>query len=97
MAVAKIGDTYFANLQDALDVVQEGETIEVLADIPGDEGAAVYTYDGDAAFTLDLGGKSMADRLTINSGTATIQNGTINGRLDAYDSSTVTQIGRAHV
>ena len=72
--VAKIGDVEYKTLQDAVDAVQDGETITLVAD-------EIFTasnyfdnggwkdglgYSGDKSFTIDLGGKKISQNGALN-------------------------------
>ncbi len=67
---AQIGTEYFATLQDAIDAVQEGETIVILGDITFTEGANGSTngisYTRGVNFILDLNGKTITSNLGGN-------------------------------
>ena len=82
---------YYATFAEAVSAAQAGQTVLLLAD----DAAEQISFEKD--LTLDLGGNTFTGRLTANAGTATVQNGTIVGRLDAYDSSVVTLAADAAV
>ena len=74
-AVAKIGSTFYATLQEAFDAAQDGETIYVLKDITITAATAGYTdgtytdgvrYTGDKSFTVDFGGFTVTDDGCVN-------------------------------
>lgn len=83
--VAKIGTTEYSSLAAAFAAVQDGETVDLLANNQIDAELVVPT---GKSFTLDLGGHTLtanssnginfANNTTANS-SLTIQNGTING------------------
>lgn len=54
---AKIGDTEYTSLEDAVEDVGEGGTIELLGDVALSSGLAI---DQDKNFTLDLGGHTLS-------------------------------------
>lgn len=68
--VAKIGDVEYTSLQEAIEAVQEGETVTVLEDITFTTGANGSTngiyYTRGASFTLDLNGKTITSDLGNN-------------------------------
>ena len=76
--VAKVGDTYYKTLADAVAAVKDNETITLLKDV---------TLSGDLAinngkiFTIDLNGKTLggADLFINGSAFVTATNGTITG------------------
>ena len=73
-AVAQIGSTKYATLQEAMDAAVDGDTITVLADITytKDNGYVNGTwveglvYTGDKSFTVDFGGHTITDNGDIN-------------------------------
>ncbi len=76
---ATIGETPYATLQEAVDAVQEGETITLTAPVIED-----ITASNDVSYTLDLGGFTVTGTgkgtvITVKSGSVTIDNGTITG------------------
>ena len=73
-AVAKIDDVYYATLADAIAAVEDGETIELLAD------TEIEYMTGYKTYTLDLGEFELeAEFVDIDGGNVTIQNGTVTG------------------
>ncbi len=93
--VAKIGDTEYATLADALEAAQEGDTIVLLQDIE----SPTYGYEGGLnikkAITLDLGGNTITDGWIRTTKNVTVQNGklvntTQSNPLVARSSSTLT-------
>ena len=50
--VAKIGDVYYTTFSDAVDAVQDGETVTLVSDLTN----AGITIDKQCAFTVDFGG-----------------------------------------
>ena len=86
--VAEIGGVGYATLQDAVNAVQDGQTVKVLADTTND-----VTVQGSKSFTIDLNGKTLSSDSGIlyfmGSGTVTVKNGTVkNG-----DASSVPALG----
>ena len=89
--VAKIGTNEYTSLEAAFAAVQNGETIQLLANNQIDAELVVPT---GKSFTLDLGGHTLAanssnginfaNNTTANS-SLTIQNGTINGTCSRTD------------
>lgn len=84
-AVAKIGETKYAKLSDAVTAAAEGDTVTLLAD--ASEDVVV-----DKNITLDLGGKTLTGTntgnatLTIAKGaTATVKNGSVKGTSSFYN------------
>ena len=84
-AVAKIGETNYAKLSDAVTAATEGNTVTLLADTTEDVVV-------DKNITLDLGGKALTGKnsgkptLTIAKGaTATVKNGSVNGTSSFYN------------
>ena len=83
--VAKVGETSYANLADAIAAAADGDTVTLLADTIED-----VTINNN--ITLDLSGKTLTGKgtastatLTIAKGaTATVKNGTVNGTANAY-------------
>lgn len=69
--VAKIGDVEYETLQKAVNVVQEGETITLLADV---ELAEMVTFPAGKTATLDLNGKSISMEESIISTAYALQN-----------------------
>ena len=90
-AVAQIGTTYYASLAAAVAAAQANDTVALLADVAAERTTI------SKSLTLDLGGKTLTGRVTIDNGTVTVQNGTIAGRFDAYDDSVVTLAATATV
>lgn len=82
--VAKIGDTEYATLADALDVAQDGDTIVLLQDIT----SPIYGIGGGLnikkAITLDLGGKTITDGWIMTEKNVTVQNGKLVNTTQAY-------------
>ena len=84
-AVAKIGETNYAKLSDAVTAAVEGNTVTLLADTTEDVVV-------DKNITLDLGGKTLTGKnsgkptLTIAKGaTATVKNGFVIGTSSFYN------------
>ena len=80
--VAKIGETEYPTLQDAVDAVTADQEIELLADL---ELAAAVNLNKDVAYTLNLGGKTLEFKnaptdpylLELSLGDVAIKNGII--------------------
>lgn len=66
------------------DYLADGASIKLLSDITADR-----LYISNSA-VLDLNGKGIKGRVTADNGTVVLKNGTIEGRVDAYDSSNLT-------
>ena len=75
LAVAKIGDTYYATLQAAFDAVKDGETITLIDNVTVSVATAAYNdgtyidgvrYTGDKSFTVDFNGKTVTDDGCVN-------------------------------
>ena len=79
--VAKIGDNYYATLQDAINAAVEGATVIVLTDIAL---AETVTVPADKTITLDLNGKTIAG---TDNGTASFGLITNKGNLTIVDGS----------
>lgn len=90
-SVAYRGDDFYETLDAALEDAVDGDTITLLANV------AVERTIIEKSVTLDLGGKKITGRVTVNTGTVTVQNGAIVGRFDAYDDSVVTLAATATV
>ncbi len=75
---AKIGDTQFATMEEALNAVSDGETITLLTDVNLEKMAATSKN-----VTLDLGGKTLSSGadivLYVAEGKLTVKNGNIIG------------------
>ncbi|MCR5611626.1 MAG: InlB B-repeat-containing protein [Clostridiales bacterium] len=79
-AVAKIGDTMYATLTDAIAAVNAGETIELLKDVT----ESVVEIGGGKSFTLDLGAHTLTvDYIDQYDAFVTIKNGTVAGTIYA--------------
>ena len=98
VAVAKIGDTYYKTLPEAVAAAQNGETVTLLKDVTED-----VTIPADKTMTLDLNGKKLTniDNNTITvengatltvTGTGTVDNVT-HGKAAVYNKGTVTLAG----
>ena len=91
--VAKIGNEYYATLAEALEAVQDGETI-VLLDVKEDESGKEINYDKDIEFTIT--GKAPEFALPV----ITFQNATVNivdaeiliPELDARQNATINVV-----
>ena len=73
--VAKVGETTYKSLAAAIDAVEDGGTVTLIADEVFTEynrvnnGGSWYEgllYDGDKSFTLDLGGKTLSQNGAVN-------------------------------
>ena len=82
--IAQIGTNTYTNLQDALDNVQEGQTIKLLRDIQGNESYQRSADKTAITFTLDLN-------------THSITSTTSNAILSINDSSTITIKGNGKI
>lgn len=76
--VAEINGTQYSTLSDAINAVQDGETIKLLDAVSETN---VVSVDNGKTFTIDLNGKtlSLGARMSIKSAFVTVQNGTIKG------------------
>lgn len=76
--VAEINGTQYGTLSDAINAVQDGETIKLLDAVSETN---VVSVDNGKTFTIDLNGKtlSLGARMSIKSAFVTVQNGTIKG------------------
>lgn len=96
VAVAQIGDTYYRTLTDAVEAAESGSTVALLKDTK-----EKVTVSKD--LTVDLGGNTLTGSdltngnnkpervaFTANAGNVTIQNGTVDGRVNAYDAGNLT-------
>lgn len=94
--VAKINDNLYTSLKAAVSAASAGQTVTLLKDTK--EGVTVSKN-----LTIDLGGKTLTgldltnrngknERLafTANNGDVTLQNGNIDGRVNAYDAGSLT-------
>ena len=93
---AKIGTTIYLTLTDALNDAAAGETVELLDDVVVDSTVAINQNQ-----IIDLGGHSLSNTtvrsgetvartLQANAGNVVVTNGTVYGRVNCYDSSTLT-------
>lgn len=73
--VAKVGETTYKSLAAAIDAVEDGGTVTLIADEVfteynrvnnGGEWYEGLLYDGDKSFTLDLGGKTLSQNGAVN-------------------------------
>lgn len=85
-AVAKIGDNNYVSLEAAIEAVQAGQTILLNKKVTND---AALEIEKDFAFTLDLGGKTLAQRVNLRKGNLTVKNGTVKAgqALNVYGSA----------
>lgn len=79
-AVATIGDVEYTDFQEALDAVSDGQTITLISDIAG--GGFIVNDKEGMSYTIDLNGYTISSDswwtiLTVESGTATIKDGSI--------------------
>ena len=76
--VAEINGTQYGTLSDAINAVQDGETIKLLDAVSETN---VVSVDNGKTFTIDLNGKtlSLGARMSIKYAFVTVQNGTIKG------------------
>lgn len=94
--VAKINDNLYTSLKAAISAASDDQTVTLLKDTK--EGVTVSKN-----LTIDLGGKTLTgldltngngknERLafTANNGNVTLQNGNIDGRVNAYDAGNLT-------
>lgn len=58
-AAAKVGSTFYANLQDALDAARNGGTVVLLNDVSTDTGRYYHRFTASGTLTLDLNGYSI--------------------------------------
>ena len=83
-AVAKVDNTEYATLADAIAAAEAGQTVTLLADTTGD-----VTIDKN--ITLDLGGKTLTNAnagkatISVTGGTVTVKNGTVIGGTSYYN------------
>lgn len=83
-AYAKIGETYYKSLADALAAANAGETVTLLDDVTAD---VVINKN----ITLDLGGKTLTNTgagkatISVTGGTVTVKNGTVIGGTSYYN------------
>ena len=84
--------TSYASLDAAVAAAQDGDTVTMLDNVTLTEPLNVTL--GDKAVTLDLGGKTLAGRTNLKSGSLTIKNGTVAGgsaqALNVYGSADST-------
>ena len=83
---ARIGDVYYPSLADALDAVQNGQTIVLLDDVASD---STFILDRDVSFTIDLAGNDIvvtdAVAISVQNGSLTIEDSTAEMSLDETD------------
>ena len=87
---AKNGTTLYLTLQDAIDDASAGDTIELLDDV-----VVSAKVQANKSLTIDLGGFSVTNdtnniSFQANAGNVVVTNGTLYGRVNCYDSSTLT-------
>ena len=102
--VAQVGNDKYESLADAVAAADSGDTITLLGNLQLD---AVAMFSENKTLTLDLGGNTLSSSvddadagtrvLTVEAGTLTVQNGTITGRVNAYDNGTLTIAANATV
>ncbi len=76
--VAKVGNTEYATIDEAIEAAVVGDTITVLADID----ALKATINKN--ITVDLGGKTITDAYIIVKAEVTVQNGSIKNTNESY-------------
>ena len=89
-SVAKVGDTEYSTLQEAIDAAQPGETVTLLTDLTvesslNDAANGVFNIAADDNIVIDLGGKTITATdnsagnfiLFYSYGELTIKNGTV--------------------
>ena len=62
-APAKIGETRYATLQEAVDAAQDGDVVTLIADVTEDE--VLITQKADVDVTIDGNGKTFTGHMTI--------------------------------
>lgn len=95
-AVAKVGNTYYKTLADAVAAANGGEAVTLLKNVT--ERVSISKN-----LVLDLNGKTLTGEdlvnknkkheriaLTVDAGTVKVENGVIDGRVNAYDSADLT-------
>ena len=88
-AVARIDDTRYPSLREAIQKVQNGETIELLQSLDLGSGV-VQLEENNKNFTIDLGGNQLQTSVQYlvymmrGNGHVTIQNGTLDGSRAYY-------------
>ena len=82
--VAQIGNVKYETLAEAINAAVDGDTITLLKDVEEESNTI------SKSITLDLNEKTLTGRLTAVAGTVTVDNGTIVGRVDGYDSAKLT-------
>ena len=92
-AVAKIDDKYYATVEEAIEAVEEGKTIELLVD---NEAGGLEVADSKK-FTLDLGGHTLDAYLDIYDADVTIANGKVAGTIYANGSATDAAYGHVTI
>ena len=85
----KIGSTNYNSLQDAVNAVQNGETIVMQRNVESDTIHTEGKLNVSKAYSLDFGGYTLSKySLVITAGTVTLQNGAVTGgtpiRVDGY-------------
>ena len=89
--VAKVGNTEYATLQEAINAAQNGETITLLSNINLENGVTVATGKD---IVLDLNGKVLSlSKHIANNGTLTIQDGTGTGKIESDAGYTIVNTG----
>ena len=77
---AKVGNTLYETIEDALEEVQDGDTLTLMQDAEITRTVTVRLADSADRFTIDLNGKTLtnsANKLKFGTGTVTIRNGTL--------------------
>ena len=103
--VAKVGDVYYATLQEAIEAAKNGDTIVLLNDITAEE---TITIPAGAVVILDLNGKTISQtkaqtenyQMILNDGDLTIKSSVEGGKISYTDtkggnfiSNTITNRG----
>ena len=82
--LAKVGDTSYYTMTEAINAAQDGQTVRLLADVAED---VVISK----SIALDLGGKTLTNTnagkatISVQSGTVTVKNGNVVGGNDYYN------------
>ena len=95
-AVAKVGDTYYKTLAEAINAASNGATITLLKDVTEKVSISrnlVLDLNGKTLTGVDLVNSNRKNEriaLTANAGEVKVKNGIIDGRVNAYDSANLT-------
>ena len=82
---AKVGDTYYKTLADAVKAVKDNETITLLGDVNLSSNLII---NNGKIFTIDLNGKTVNGGTDFYAGDLTIKNGTVEGTVWVNASAT---------